>query len=543
MSLTASIDLIQATTADPLKHYRDLAKSMRSDREVEINTSRLEKESLTDLITAAKSIGDLKTARAVESIALARAGRFDKPVPNFKAFKGVLEAFLKADHIDGWIYVAGDDGKLYPQLVTSITFDDGMTYGRKGAPTVRINTTSYGYSQDGNYKAQFGVFESYHGFSPQSVVNRRLTDILAAEGIYKETPALRDAHQAMVDRYYQVTQDAFAQQFRVTGGVYHFETDNYSRRGQALSGRKVIHDLESKDYGPAQRHAESFIFEDDEQAEGLGMIPVHPVVKVFDLKSHEFFWVHSDNMTPYEYDKSLREKLILPPTHRDLLDVLTSDLGAFVNDFIEGKSAGNVILCKGIPGVGKTLTAEVYAELIDRPLYAIHSGSLGTTAEDIEKNLQVIFKRGKRWDCVLLLDEADVFVVQRGNNIQQNAIVAEFLRTLEYFDGLLFMTTNRPNDIDEAIISRCAAIIDYAPPSSEDAAAIWRVMATQYAADLPDQLIDELVTLFPEIAPRDIKMLFRLALRVAAAHKEPLSLSTFRRCAMFRAIKMKGENA
>lgn len=272
-------------------------------------------------------------------------------------------------------------------------------------------------------------------------------------------------------------------------------------------------------------------------------VPVHPVVKVFDLKSHEFFWVHSDNMTPYEYDKSLREKLILPPTHRDLLDVLTSDLGAFVNDFIEGKSAGNVILCKGIPGVGKTLTAEVYAELIDRPLYAIHSGSLGTTAEDIEKNLQVIFKRGKRWDCVLLLDEADVFVVQRGNNIQQNAIVAEFLRTLEYFDGLLFMTTNRPNDIDEAIISRCAAIIDYAPPSSEDAAAIWRVMATQYAADLPDQLIDELVTLFPEIAPRDIKMLFRLALRVAAAHKEPLSLSTFRRCAMFRAIKMKGENA
>lgn len=63
-------------------------------------------------------------------------------------------------------------------------------------------------------------------------------------------------------------------------------------------------------------------------------------------------------------------------------------------------------------------------------------------------------------------------------------------------------------------------------------------MATQYAADLSDELIGQLVGLLPEIAPRDIKMLFRLALRVAGSHKEPLSLETFRRCAMFRAIKI-----
>lgn len=53
----------------------------------------------------------------------------------------------------------------------------------------------------------------------------------------------------------------------------------------------------------------------------------------------------------------------------------------------------------------------------------------------------------------VLLDEADVFVVERGNNIEQNVTVAEFLRTLEYFDGLLFMTTNRPAEIDEALTS------------------------------------------------------------------------------------------
>lgn len=104
------------------------------------------------------------------------------------------------------------------------------------------------------------------------------------------------------------------------------------------------------------------------------------------------------------------------------------------------------------------------------------------------------------------------------------------------------MTTNRANDIDEAIISRCAAIIEYTPPSPSDAASIWRVMAAQYQAHLGEDLIAQLVELFPDIAPRDIKMLLRLALRVSVAHKEELTLATFRRCAMFRAIKMRGSS-
>lgn len=156
--------------------------------------------------------------------------------------------------------------------------------------------------------------------------------------------------------------------------------------------------------------------------------------------------------------------------------------------------------------------------------------------EQINKNLQKIFMRAKRWNCVLLLDEADIFVMQRASNIEQNAIVAEFLRTLEYFDGLLFMTTNRPDDIDDAIISRCAAIIDYAVPGPEDSAAIWRVMAAQYQAEMDEALIAALVASFPGIAPRDIKMLLRLAIRLAKKRGASLDMDIFRQCAMFRAV-------
>jgi len=51
--------------------------------------------------------------------------------------------------------------------------------------------------------------------------------------------------------------------------------------------------------------------------------------------------------------------------------------------------------------------------------------------------------------------------LKNNDDINRNAIVAEFLRVLEYFELLMFMTTNRPDDIDDAIVQRCAAIIRY----------------------------------------------------------------------------------
>ncbi|NED62516.1 AAA family ATPase, partial [Streptomyces sp. SID10244] len=64
-----------------------------------------------------------------------------------------------------------------------------------------------------------------------------------------------------------------------------------------------------------------------------------------------------------------------------------------------------------------------------------------------------------------------------GLDLAQNAIVAEFLRTLEYFDGLLFLTTNRIDGVDEAIHARCAAVIEYRPPGPKDARQVWQILA------------------------------------------------------------------
>ena len=538
MSLAVGRDVIEKTSADAFKRERDSVSRFSSDRDVVIQSSGMPDEALQDLMAAAKAVSDSKTVRAIESVLLARQGNFSVPIPNFKALEGVLRAFFKHNLIEGWIYVEGEDGQLYPELITEISYEESRR-GNDAPPTVTIKTVYYGRSSDGrNGGTLMRVERGGHTFLPTDVARRRVADVLAKKGLYKETAELKQNYEDVMRRHGEVTLNAFSKQFRACGRVNYYETGHYQNRNVTVTHRRVIHDLEASNYAAMENHVDSVLMDGAAGSDGMGQVPEHPVVRVFDLKSHDFYWMHSSTLEPYKYDKTLGDKLVLPESHRDLLDVLTTDIECFVSDIIEGKSAGNVILCKGIPGVGKTLTAEVYAELIEKPLYCIHSGTLGTKAQEIEKSLERVFKRAKRWDCTLLLDEADVFVVQRGGNIEQNAIVAEFLRTLEYFDGLIFLTTNRPSDIDEAIISRCAAIIGYEVPQGDAVAKVWKVMAEQYKAELPDQLVAELLRIFPKIAPRDIKMLLRLALRVSTTRKEPLTVETFRRCAMFRAVEM-----
>jgi hypothetical protein len=131
-------------------------------------------------------------------------------------------------------------------------------------------------------------------------------------------------------------------------------------------------------------------------------------------------------------------------------------------DIVRGKGKGLIILLHGAPGVGKTTTAEGVAELFARPLFQITCGDLGTTAESVEASLETHFSLANRWGCILLLDEADVFLAKRTpQDFKRNGLVSVFLRVLEYYAGILFLTTNRIGDFDEAFGSRIHISLHY----------------------------------------------------------------------------------
>ncbi|KAL4862330.1 hypothetical protein BDV12DRAFT_178975 [Aspergillus spectabilis] len=145
-------------------------------------------------------------------------------------------------------------------------------------------------------------------------------------------------------------------------------------------------------------------------------------------------------------------------------------------DIVRGKGKGLILLLHGAPGVGKTSTAEGVAELFQKPLFQITCGDLGTTASEVEKALETTFALANRWDCILLLDEADVFLSQRTkDDFQRNGLVAVFLRVMEYYAGILFLTTNRVGDFDEAFTSRIHVSLYYPDLSPDQTVKVFKL--------------------------------------------------------------------
>lgn len=266
-------------------------------------------------------------------------------------------------------------------------------------------------------------------------------------------------------------------------------------------------------------------FEEAEIAEDLNIekpeieVPIHPMMAVFCLRRHLRLRIHLNYLREYVYDTTIADKLVIPEEQKALVKMLINHKSNIFTDIVAGKAGGAVVLLTGKPGVGKTLTAEVYAESEQRALYSVQCSQLGTDPNELEDELLKVFARAKRWNAVMLLDEADVYVHERGNDMEQNAIVGVFLRVLEYQSTVLFLTTNRPDDVDDAIASRCIARLSYGLPNSENQERIWRILANASKIAISDKTIKYIVTENPDLSGRDVKNLLKLA-RLMVGTKE-----------------------
>lgn len=473
---------------------------------------------------------------ALDNIHTAPAAR---KIPSLELLIPGLIAWLSRDMIDGWLYKLGKDGVLLPWLVHSMRHvqpADGAAYviigllantlqaaGREPVTDPRLRRTGMTY----------GI-----SFYADDIVDRTIPELMTGDGFFKECAEFKNEYETHAKRFMQM-QPKFGAQFTVSGTAWMPSEGPRPQlectRLQAGTSARCVNDEEL-----LQRHfdttADATFWRESGISEGFERVPLHCYLHLFHLNYHRNLWVHVQNVKAYRYKPELRDKLVLPQANRDLIDILTADRNFLMEDIVEGKSGGTTILCKGAPGLGKTLTAEVYAEVVGKPLYRVHSGQLGVTASSVEANLSKILRRAARWDSVLLLDEADVYIRRRDNDLQHNAIVAEFLRTLEYFNGLLFMTTNRVADIDDAVLSRCIAIIQFETPTQVQATQLWKSLAQQFHTELPDELVERLTLTYAAASGRDIKELLKLTIKFCKGRKLPLSEEAFAQCAAFRSI-------
>lgn len=435
-----------------------------------------------------------------------------------------MKAFIKPSP-NQWIFKETSDGKFLAWYADDVIYHKAETnsYGHITPAYVSLHLKAYrrGRRTDMNLTWQ-----------EEHAKGRTVAQMLSNKKAFLETEAAVEAYQVTTERYYKLKRLVGVQMsavgegtissnnWRVSGDL-RFDQDGVPAK--VVLDDKFTFDKEERDdsmmidrahwtMGVIKKVRSSYDRSVDEENVDLVELPIHPYLKVYHLSKYVWTIVHEEYLTEYKWDPTLIDKLIINDGDKKLISILMDQSGSKIEDIVKGKMSGVIVLATGAPGIGKTLTAEVFSETVHKPIYNIQCSQLGLDVDTIEKNLDAALNLATRWGAILLIDEADVYIRQRGDDITQNAIVGVFLRRIEYYNGILFMTSNRGESVDDAIISRATAWLKYKLPTTDQQAKIWMVLGKQYGCEFTEAQCAVLTTITDQdISGRTIRNLLKLA--------------------------------
>ena len=285
-----------------------------------------------------------------------------------------------------------------------------------------------------------------------------------------------------------------------------------------------------KDYDSSRQPINSF--DNIESISEDVRLKLTPYVYIFSFIAKKWAKTLINNLSEINFREDAFQKLIIDQNVKDLMFALVDSSGSnpiIGKDIIDNKGGGSIFLLAGPPGSGKTLSAETIAEALQKPLYMIGVGELGTDPEQLEFNLTKVLNTAAAWDAVLLLDECDIFMEKRQEmDVYRNAMVSIFLRLLEYYRGILFLTTNRSNSIDDAFFSRISLALQYEALDSDKRNIIWQNQINLYKDVLPSDLsIDTSLLSTFDINGRQIKNAVKLTIKYCNYIKQDPSTNHF----------------
>ena len=138
---------------------------------------------------------------------------------------------------------------------------------------------------------------------------------------------------------------------------------------------------------------------------------------------------------------------------------------------------GHGSLClHGVPGSGKTALAEQLAQALGRPLLVRQASDLlGKFVGETEQAMAAMFAEAEAEQALLLLDEADSFLLDRRGAQRHHELseVNEMLQGMERFRGVFVCTTNLLDRIDAAALRRFSFKILFKPLRPEQRLALF----------------------------------------------------------------------
>lgn len=195
----------------------------------------------------------------------------------------------------------------------------------------------------------------------------------------------------------------------------------------------------------------------------------------------------------------LDDAAIRKNTHYSLAALNTTES---IDDFMEAlqnadefqhgeydSSSGVRILLHGISGGGKTSLVEETARQMKKPLKIVRASDvLGNYVGETEQNIKRTFDTAAKEKAILLIDEADSFLHERGDkvNMHNDLKVNEFLVQMERYPGILFCSTNLPENLDTATDRRFHFKIGFKPLTKDGV----RLLCKSYFGDY--EALDEM---------------------------------------------------
>lgn len=144
----------------------------------------------------------------------------------------------------------------------------------------------------------------------------------------------------------------------------------------------------------------------------------------------------------------------------------------------------------GIPGTGKTLTAQAIADELNMDLKTYGVAEIQSSEPGgAERQIQSIFASASRTNRdvnarheIILFDECDTLLMDR-NEVGpiMGAMVNQLLVEIEHYVGIIIFTTNRLGKLDPALERRISAKIEFEFPDEQARYAIWKRMMPKKA--------------------------------------------------------------
>lgn len=221
-----------------------------------------------------------------------------------------------------------------------------------------------------------------------------------------------------------------------------------------------------------------------------------PVIRAWSFKKEAWMDLLVDGMRDVQFDENALKSVILP-------EAAHVGIKTFVKGYMAaGPHHDQAIHLVGGPCTGKTRIAEAIAEVCQKQLITINAYDLGINSSIVKRKLRGVFKTACARNTWVLIKRSDEFLTKpiTSDSKTSRELKSTFRQCVRDFEGLVFFSSDRIQDLQPYLQGRISLQIDLSPLGPGQRERIWTSSVENSASraglrryDLPKDKMEQLI--------------------------------------------------